>query len=174
MLAAMCETQAASPRDVSSLSWLSHGASPVALEVLRRADELFACELIHLYGATELSPLATVFRHEERYLDSERAESCGQAPPGIDIQILGSGDLPLPSGRVGEQWGEQVHAVIMPRDGHDVTADELLDHCRHRIAGYRVPKSMSFQDDPLPKSGPGKVLKRVLREPYWEGRDRAI
>ena len=55
-----------------------------ALEVLRRADELFGCELIHLYGATELSPLATIFRHEERYLDDERAKSCGPPPPGVE------------------------------------------------------------------------------------------
>jgi long-chain acyl-CoA synthetase len=66
MLAALVERQAADPRDVSSLRWLSHGASPVALEVLRRAAEVFGCELIHLYGATELSPLATVFRHEKQ------------------------------------------------------------------------------------------------------------
>ena len=78
MLAALVERQAADPRDVSSLRWLSHGASPVALEVLRRAADVFGCELIHLYGATELSPLATVFRHEEQWLDGPRAKSCGQ------------------------------------------------------------------------------------------------
>jgi long-chain acyl-CoA synthetase len=71
-----------------------------------------------------------------------------------------------------EQWGEAVHAVVVPRG--DVTEAELVEHCRQQIAGYKVPKSISFQAGELPKSGPGKVLKRELRAPFWEGRDRAI
>jgi long-chain acyl-CoA synthetase len=42
------------------------------------------------------------------------------------------------------------------------------------IAGYKVPRSISFQNDPLPKSGPGKVLKRELRAPFWSDRESAI
>jgi len=260
MLAAMVETQSVEPRDTSSLRWISHGASPVALEVLRRTDQLFGCELIHLYGATELSPLATIFRHEERFLDDARAKSCGQAPPGVQLRIVNPGGEALPLGETGEvavkgpnvmvgywnkpeqtadalldggwyrsgdvgyldedgylflvdrakdmivtggenvyctevedalydhasvleatvfgvpdaQWGEAVHAVVVLRDGHESDTAELIAHCKARIAGYKVPKSISFQTDPLPKSGPGKVLKRVLRAPFWEGKDRAI
>ncbi|MEM9655537.1 MAG: AMP-binding protein [Actinomycetota bacterium] len=260
MLAAMIEAQAAKPRDVGSLRWLSHGASPIALEVLRRADELFECELIHLYGATELSPLATIFRHEDRFLgDPARAKSCGTVPPGVALEIRSpEGDALMPGG-VGEvtvsgpnvmvgywnkpeqtasvlrhgwystgdlgylddegylylvdrskdmivsggenvyctevedaiythpqvleatvfgipddQWGEAVHAVVVPRDAADLDEATLIEHCRAQIAGYKVPKSVSFQTDPLPKSGPGKVLKRELRAPFWEGKDRAI
>ena len=73
-----------------------------------------------------------------------------------------------------DQWGEAVHAVVVPRDGSGLTEAELIAHCRTRIAGYKVPKSVSFQSEPLPKSGPGKVLKRNLRAPFWEGRDRQI
>ena len=76
-----------------------------------------------------------------------------------------------------DRWGEAVHAVVVPRadvSGRSVNADELIAHCRARIAGYKVPRSISLQSDPLPKSGPGKVLKRELRAPYWEGRDSAI
>jgi len=103
MLAAMVETQATEPRDVSSLRWLSHGASPVALEVLKRTYELFQCELIHLYGATELSPLATIFRHEDQFLsDPQRAKSCGVVPPGINLQIRDAERNELPQGEVGE------------------------------------------------------------------------
>lgn len=259
MLAAMCETQAAVPRDVSSLRWLSHGASPVALEVLRRAFDLFGCELIHLYGATELSPLATVFRHEEQHLDEERGKSCGQAPPGIDIAVVDDAGHRVETGIVGEvgvrgpnvmagywnkpdetdaaltgglyrtgdvgyldelgflylvdrakdmivtggenvyctevedalythpavleatvfgvpdqRWGEAVHAVVVLREDGAATDGELIAHCRVALASYKVPKSIGFQTDPLPKSGPGKVLKRVLRAPYWEDHDRAI
>jgi long-chain acyl-CoA synthetase len=71
-----------------------------------------------------------------------------------------------------EQWGEAVHAVVVLRS--DATEHELIDHCRKSIAGYKVPRSISFQSDPLPKSGPGKVLKRELRAPFWEGRESAI
>jgi long-chain acyl-CoA synthetase len=71
-----------------------------------------------------------------------------------------------------EQWGEAVHAVVVPRG--DVTESELIDHCRQQIAGYKTPKSISFHEGELPKSGPGKVLKRELRAPFWKGRDRAI
>jgi long-chain acyl-CoA synthetase len=60
-----------------------------------------------------------------------------------------------------------VHAVVVARS--DVSGDDLLAHCRTAIAGYKVPKSLEFRSEPLPKSGAGKVLKRELREPYWEG-----
>jgi acyl-CoA synthetase (AMP-forming)/AMP-acid ligase II len=71
-----------------------------------------------------------------------------------------------------EQWGEAVHAVVVLRS--DATESELIDHCRTLIAGYKVPRSIAFQADPLPKSGPGKVLKRELRAPFWSGHDTAI
>lgn len=66
-----------------------------------------------------------------------------------------------------ETWGEVVHAVVVPRS-EGLTAAELLDHCRSAIAGYKVPRSIEFRAEALPKSGPGKVLKRELRAPYWE------
>ena len=66
-----------------------------------------------------------------------------------------------------EQWGEAVHAVVVHRS--EVTPDELVAHCRELIAGYKVPKVIELRTDPLPKSGAGKVLKRELRAPYWEG-----
>ncbi len=64
-----------------------------------------------------------------------------------------------------EQWGESVHAAVVPsRDG--VTADEVMSFARQHLAGYKVPRSVSFLDE-LPKTGSGKVLKRQLREPFW-------
>ena len=71
-----------------------------------------------------------------------------------------------------ERWGEAVHAVVVLRS--EATEAELIDHCRGLIAGYKVPRSISFQTDPLPKSGPGKVLKRELRAPFWAGHESAI
>jgi len=73
-----------------------------------------------------------------------------------------------------EIWGEAVHAIVVRRRGSGITAEEIIDHARAAIAGYKVPKSVDFRDEPLPLSGALKVLKRELRAPYWEGRGRSI
>ncbi len=258
MIAALAEEQHANPRGVSSVRTVAHGASPIATEVIRRAIAAFPdAEFIHLYGATELAPIATGLRHEERMQHSDLLRSCGQALPGVAIRIMGdngeecaphevgeiavqgpnvmqgywnkpaetaaairgnwyfSGDLGYADengyiflmdrakdmivsgaenvycteveevlhqhpavlqaavfGIPDEKWGEAVHAAIQLR--HPVAADELITFCRDKIAGYKVPKGIDFWDEPLPISGPGKILKRELRKPYWEGRKRQI
>ncbi|MEL6258186.1 MAG: long-chain-fatty-acid--CoA ligase [Pseudomonadota bacterium] len=73
-----------------------------------------------------------------------------------------------------EKWGEAVHAIVVPRDGHVVTEAEIIDHCRQNIANYKLPRSVDFRSDPMPLSGAGKILKRDLRAPYWEGADRNV
>jgi long-chain acyl-CoA synthetase len=65
-----------------------------------------------------------------------------------------------------ETWGEAVHAIVVAHPGNIVTGDELRAHCRGLIAGYKVPKVIEISPEPLPKSGPGKILKRVLRDRY--------
>ena len=72
-----------------------------------------------------------------------------------------------------ERWGETVHAVVVRKAGQDVSADELLAHCKSLIAGYKCPRSVSFVEA-LPMSGAGKVLKNRLREPFWRGFDRTV
>lgn len=73
-----------------------------------------------------------------------------------------------------ERWGERVHAIVVPRQGITLTADDILAHCRTQIAGYKCPRSVDFRDTPLPLSGAGKVLKRELREPYWKGFTKSV
>jgi long-chain acyl-CoA synthetase len=73
-----------------------------------------------------------------------------------------------------EQWGEAVHAIVILQPGSAATAEELLVHCRQRIADYKLPKSIAFREEPLPLSGAGKVLKTELRKPFWEGRERQV
>lgn len=73
-----------------------------------------------------------------------------------------------------EQWGEAVHAVVVLRPDTSASEDELKAHVRERLAGYKVPKSIEFRTDPLPLSAAMKVLKRELRAPYWEGRERNV
>lgn len=60
------------------------------------------------------------------------------------------------------KWGERVHAVVVLRNGLQVSETELMSHCREQIAGYKIPRSIEFRDS-LPKSGAGKTLKRELR-----------
>ena len=72
-----------------------------------------------------------------------------------------------------QRWGEAVHAVIVPRDGDEVTIDGLRAHCREFIAGYKCPVSFELRDS-LPLSAAGKLLKHVLRAPHWAGHDRRV
>jgi long-chain acyl-CoA synthetase len=73
-----------------------------------------------------------------------------------------------------EQWGERVHAIIVPKSGVTLGVDDVMEHCRNQIAGYKCPRSIDFRAMPLPLSGAGKVLKRELREPYWKGFTKAV
>jgi long-chain acyl-CoA synthetase len=73
-----------------------------------------------------------------------------------------------------DEWGETVHAIVVLHQGHTLTEDELLAHCRALIAGYKLPRSIEFRGEPLPVSGAGKILKNELRAPYWQGADRKV
>jgi len=65
-----------------------------------------------------------------------------------------------------KKWGERVHAVIVLKDGFKVTADELIKHCKDRLAGYKCPKSIDFWPD-LPKTSIGKIIRRDVKKHYW-------
>ncbi|MBK81966.1 MAG: AMP-dependent synthetase [Gammaproteobacteria bacterium] len=261
MLAAMVEAQRGRPRSVGTLRMIAHGGSPIATEVLRRCHRTFpTAQLVEVYGATELSPLATTLVGEERLLDDDRARSCGQPILGNEIRILNPEGEEVVRGEVGEvvvrgpnvmqgywnkteqteavlrdgaywtgdlgymddegyvylvdrskdmivsggenvysteveevlylheavleaaafgvpddKWGEAVWAVVVPREEfHNIDPGEIVEFCKGRIAGYKVPKGIDIRHEPLPKSGPGKVLKRELRAPFWEGQDRGV
>jgi long-chain acyl-CoA synthetase len=73
-----------------------------------------------------------------------------------------------------EAWGEAVHAIVVLRAGGSASDAELIAHARESIAGYKVPKSIELRSQPLPLSGAMKVLKRELRAPYWEGKQRRV
>jgi long-chain acyl-CoA synthetase len=72
------------------------------------------------------------------------------------------------------QWGERIHAVVIPREGTSLNADALIQHCRGLIAGYKCPRSIEIRHEPLPMSGAGKILKRELRAAFWDVSKRAI
>jgi len=73
-----------------------------------------------------------------------------------------------------EAWGESVHAIVVLRPGAAAIEEEALrTHCRLSLAGYKCPKSIEFRDA-LPLSSAGKVLKTVLREPFWGSAARQV
>lgn len=86
-------------------------------------------------------------------------------PAVAQVAVIG-----IPSAK----WGEAVHAVVVTHPGASVTEAEIIEHARQSIAGYKVPKSVEVQAQPLPLSGAMKVLKRELRAPYWEGHERGV
>ena len=93
----------------------------------------------------------------------EVESALSEHPDVADVAVIGVPDA---------RWGETVKAVVVRRPGSTLTADELMDWARERIAGFKRPRSVDFADE-LPRNPSGKLLKRVLREPYWadaEGR----
>ena len=72
-----------------------------------------------------------------------------------------------------ERWGEEVKAIVVLREGASATADELIAHCGNELAGFKKPKSVEFIVR-LPRNLTGKILRRELREKYWEGQERKI
>jgi acyl-CoA synthetase (AMP-forming)/AMP-acid ligase II len=67
-----------------------------------------------------------------------------------------------------QDWGEAVHAVVVPRPGTSPSEQDVISFGREHLAGYKIPRSVSFAGE-LPRTGSGKVLKRLLRAPYWAG-----
>ena len=101
----------------------------------------------------------------ENVYSAEVENALASNPAVAQVAVIG-----IPS----DQWGEAVHAIVVKREGAEVTEQELQDWARERIAGFKVPKSIEFRAEPLPLSGAMKVLKRELRAPFWEGKERAV
>jgi len=85
-------------------------------------------------------------------------------PDVMDVAVFG-----IPS----EEWGELVHAVVVPRPGSGLDAEGVKAHAREVLASYKLPRSISFADE-IPRNGSGKILKRVLREPFWKGHQTGV
>jgi acyl-CoA synthetase (AMP-forming)/AMP-acid ligase II len=85
-------------------------------------------------------------------------------PAVAEVAVIGVPD---------ERWGELILALVVLAPGAEATEDELRDHCRTKLAGYKVPKRIEFRDE-LARTATGKLQKFKLRAPYWEGQERQI
>jgi len=94
----------------------------------------------------------------------EVESALSEHPDVADVAVIGVPD---------ERWGETVKAIVVRRPGSSLTEEDLLSWSRDRIAGFKRPRSVDFVEE-LPRNPTGKLLKRVLREPYWAGADRNI
>jgi long-chain acyl-CoA synthetase len=72
-----------------------------------------------------------------------------------------------------EYWGEAVHALVVLESSADLSAADLIDYCGKHLAGYKKPKSVEFTAA-LPVSGYGKVMRREIRDKYWQGHSGRI
>jgi fatty-acyl-CoA synthase len=73
-----------------------------------------------------------------------------------------------------EQWGEIPVAIVVRKPGSTLSAEQLCEFLKGRIGKFKMPRRIEFTDEPLPKTGTGKVRKLVLREKYWMGKERRV
>ena len=72
-----------------------------------------------------------------------------------------------------ERWGETAKAMVVKAPGAEVTEQEIIDYARERLARFKCPTSVDWVDT-LPRNPSGKILKKDLRAPYWEGKERMV
>ncbi|QIG54338.1 fatty acid--CoA ligase [Altererythrobacter sp. BO-6] len=246
--------------DFSLLKYITYGASPIPLELMKRAMEVLGCGFVQMYGMTETSGTIVALDPEDHVPEgSPRMRSVGTPLPGVEVKIIDEAGKEVPTGTVGEiatrssknmrgywnnpeataatidaegwlrtgdagyldedgylyihdrvkdmiisggenvypaevenaiyahpkvadvavigvpdeKWGEAVKACVVVKEGESLSEAEVIAHARQHIAGYKCPKSVDFIAA-LPRNPSGKILRRELRAPYWEGKDRAV
>jgi len=90
----------------------------------------------------------------------------------VIMQIEGIADVGV-IGVPDEKWGELVKAIVVLKPGDSVSEEEIIAHCRQYLAGFKIPKSVDYIDV-IPRNAVGKMLKKDLRQPYWEGKKTFI
>jgi fatty-acyl-CoA synthase len=98
-------------------------------------------------------------------VSSIEVEDCVFSHPAVaEVAVIG-----VPSDR----WGETVKALVVLASGKQCTEDEIISHCKERLAGFKAPTSVEFRDA-IPRTATGKIQKFKLRQEYWEGQQRRV
>ncbi|MFO7963520.1 MAG: AMP-binding protein [Desulfobacterales bacterium] len=100
----------------------------------------------------------------ENIYPAEIEEIISKMPEVSEVAVIG-----VPH----EEFGEEVKAIVKLGEGKSLTEQEILDYCKKHLAGYKRPRSVDFVTD-FPRTATDKILKRILREPYWKGQERNI
>jgi acyl-CoA synthetase (AMP-forming)/AMP-acid ligase II len=96
---------------------------------------------------------------------SREVEDTLRSHPDVDeVAVIGVPDA---------EWGESIRAFIIPKPGKAPAKEDLTEHCRERIAGYKRPREFEFVED-FPRLASGKIDKKQLRAPFWKGYSRFI
>jgi fatty-acyl-CoA synthase len=99
-------------------------------------------------------------------ISSIEVETALAAHPGVmEVAVVGAPD---------ERWGEIPVAFVLPKPGELISAEILRDFAAARLAKFKMPQRYEFVAEPLPKGGTGKILKKELRERYWQGKERRV
>ena len=244
--------------DLTSMKALAYGASPIAEDLLVKAQARFRCKFTQFYGMTETTGAGTILPDEAHDPALGKLRSCGKAWAGLEMKIVDGLGNEVEPGAVGEivtrapivmkgywnkpdataqairdgwmrtgdaaymdsdgyvfiydrvkdmivtggenvypaevenaifghpdvadvavigvpdgQWGETVKAVVVTKPGIEPDAASVIAWARERIAGFKAPRSVDFVAA-IPRNITGKILRRELRKPYWEGRDRMV
>jgi fatty-acyl-CoA synthase len=98
-------------------------------------------------------------------VSSIEVENCIFSHPAVaEVAVIG-----VPH----EKWGETVKALIVTAEGAEVAEQEIIAHCKERLAGFKAPTSVEFRDS-IPRTATGKIQKFKLRAPYWAGHQRRV
>jgi acyl-CoA synthetase (AMP-forming)/AMP-acid ligase II len=100
----------------------------------------------------------------ENVYSPEVEQAVAEHPAVAEVAVIGVPD---------DHWGEAVKAMVVLLPGQQASGPEIIEFARERLAHYKCPRTVDIIDA-LPRTPSGKVLKRTLRAPYWEGRDRQI
>ena len=100
----------------------------------------------------------------ENISPSEIENQIMEHPAVREVAVIGQPD---------ENWGDAVTAVIVLIEGMTVMEEEIKEFCRNKLARFKIPKFVDFVDE-LPKNATGKILRKKVREPYWEKMEHII
>ena len=154
---------------------------PCALPTLWQADERFVESYLAAYpgyyntsDAGFIDADGYVYMHD-RIKDMTISGGENVYPAQVESAIYGHPDVQEVAviGVPDETWGEAVKAVCAPKPGHAIDPASVIAWARERLAGFKVPKSVDVIEA-LPRNPSGKILRRQLREPHWQGRERQV